>query len=114
MTAKEILIKAKGLIDTPDKWVRGTYAEDKSGNACIPNGLASVTFSATGALFHAGSDARSGPGEPYFQARKLLGEVLPFDHNQPYPGANIKLFNDHHDTTHADVMGAFDEAIRRT
>jgi hypothetical protein len=89
MEPKEILIRARKLIDHPDKWIKGMFTF--GGGYC-----------AVGALFKAGID-RCGiewdKNPAYLALVKSTGTE---------PG-EVGRFNDTH--THAEVLAAFDRAI---
>lgn len=118
MSIAEQLRAAKALIDTPDKWTQGSFARDNKGVpvggftkgrwdvAAYPESPAPACYCAEGAI------------------RLVRGGVLPhaleeiMERAVPrtfYAGANCRkfvLFNDHRDTSHADVMKMFDRAIK--
>lgn len=83
MTLRDDLIKAKALIDTPEKWLQGALKR----NGC---------FCAMGAGLETRND-----------------EVLfALQHHLPNPAWDtIPGFNDAPTTTHADIMALFDRAI---
>jgi hypothetical protein len=86
MKASEVLMKAKALIGTPDKWCKGTYHSNSGGHCMI------------GSLF---AIAGTGITETHPSVQYLQYGCTTF----------IWAFNDHPQTTHADVMAAFDKAI---
>ena len=83
MTLGDKLIAAKALIATPEKWGKGKYKHDGRRCALI-------------AIDHGGAG---------YAGHMALREALPGDF------ACILAFNDHPDTTHADIMALFDRAI---
>ena len=87
-TTADILREARALIDTPEKWIKGRY----ECNGC---------FCASGAI-RAVSDSLSA----WKTARLLVVSVLPREW-----AFHLPLYNDHCDTTHADIMALFDRAI---
>ena len=87
---REGLIKARALIDTPDKWCQG------SGR----NGLSMCTVVAVGSVV--------GNGSLFDDCCNALSAELP----DGYRGGEIK-FNDDPTTTHSDIMSLFDRAIAR-
>lgn len=85
MTTKQILVAAKALIDTPEKWGRGPWREQ----LCIADALAKAC----------------GPElVGYTDARLAFKRMLP-------RGMTPPEYNDDPETTHAEVMAKFDEAI---
>jgi hypothetical protein len=86
MTVRDNLIAARALIDTPEKWVNGAL---QSGNCRC----------AVGAALDA-TDYLSG-----WEAVNALAKQL------PSPFHHVPTFNDHPDTTHADILALFDRAI---
>lgn len=91
MTTREVLVAARALIDTPEKWIQGTWNLDlASGATC---------FCALGAL-------REVVGGLAGDAFSLLCDQVPGRYKR-----GIARFNDAPTTTHADVMALFDRAI---
>lgn len=90
MTLKNDLIAAKALIDTPEKWGKGSF---DLGRGC---------YCALGALGVAQN------GRPWgftdLAAQHLIKSL-------PKGWASVACFNDDFHTTHADVMALFDRAI---
>lgn len=102
---KELLIKAKALIDTPEKWVQGFYATDNLGHRVSACSSQAVCFCSDGALRHA-ADVEVGSSTPtYVTAMNTLCEVVAAltQHR------SHTRYNDEH--THAEVMRVFDLAI---
>lgn len=96
MTTVEVLRKARALIEDPEKWTQGHDARDADGNWAGIHSLQAHSFCATGALMRAGGDVRS-------DAYEALREQM---------GVNFLMeFNDSAETSHADVLAAFDRAI---
>jgi len=95
MSVKENLIRAKALIDTPEKWGKDFYYE-QDGCLCVVGALGkAMGISASGGQF-CDSLVRALNAE--------LPESAPIRNHLP-------AFNDHPDTTHADIMALFDRAI---
>lgn len=89
----DILRRAKALIDRPEKWCR-FIQRDFSGRMC-----------AIGAII-AGEGKTPMQDNPHRGALTTLSSVLPHKRSDP-----IASWNNDPDTTHADVMAAFDKAI---
>lgn len=88
MSVKDDLIAARALIDTPEKWGKGdnTYLRT-SGPAC------------------AHEACRRASPETHEGLRQALRAALPSG------WISTPAFNDHPDTTHADIMALFQRAI---
>lgn len=97
-TVKENLIAAKALIDTPDKWVKHHFGFD----GCM------CALGALGRALGVDPSDDMGPNEA------ALGGALPagFQSNTNLSlGTKVANYNDHPDTTHADIMALYDRAI---
>jgi hypothetical protein len=86
MTPKEVLIKAKALIDTPEKWCQGEFRHG-------PARCARAAVCDTGAFF-----CERNAAEAVLRSTNPTGFVTPY--------------NDSKSTTHAGVMAWFDRAIQ--
>lgn len=91
MTTREVLIKAKALIDTPEKWCQGEFV-DTDGRICASAAIARVGFNIA--------------PEMEIAARYALLNTI--NHHGAWE-VNIPGYNDAH--THAEVMEMFDRAI---
>ncbi len=100
MSLADDLRKAKALIDTPEKWVKGAY-RNASGCLC-----------AVGAVMVATGTDPDGvqAGDKIAPCEWLLVAELP-DHLRTHGPAGIVVFNDAPSTTHADIMVLFNRAI---
>lgn len=96
-TWKEVLIKAKALIDTPEKWIKDEFCDFRGG------------YCALGAAAHAAGmnpdEADQNGYEEFQQLCELLTRQTPDEYR------SIVDFNDDPDTTHAEIMSLFDAAI---
>lgn len=92
MQVSEQLIAAKAMIDKPEKWVQGVYGriDGATGKYC--------RLCSWAALIEAGN--RTAISEQTFIAANKLGNV------------SLIGFNDTDGRTHAEVMIAFDNAIK--
>lgn len=95
----EKLRAAKALIDTPEKWTKGTLARDSIGISVLVRSDDAVCFCVLGALGRAATE--TGP------------HVWAIRDSLPAPYLAVSKFNDDPTTTHADVMALFDRAIAR-
>ena len=95
MTTKEALIKARKLIEKPENWTKGEPARNTEGIRVNPTSEEAVCWCSLGALV-AVEDGLS---------------VFTYDALAPYMKDYIPAFNDSVNTTHADILEAFDKAI---
>jgi hypothetical protein len=102
-TTREVLIAAKALIDTPEKWCQGAYMRDRNGARCCLTAKDAVKWCGLGAI-----GAVTCSHSEYSEAINLLNRAVPVGHGSPY-----FAWQDAPGRTHAEVMAAFDEAIRR-
>lgn len=96
MTVRENLIAARALIDTPEKWGKGldsfTYdREELSCTACAHEALRRVVGKQWG--------------------RAIVAECKALQAALPDGFREVPVYNDHPETTHADIMALFDRAI---
>jgi len=114
MKPSEILIEARKLIDTPDKWTKGSYATDGQGKQVPSYSGQAQCFCTLGAFFHASASFSEKPfvqtSEHEMmerQARRALGNAI-------NPNEQTVLFADWNDAperTHVEVLAAYDGAI---
>lgn len=93
MDAKQILIEAKKLIDTPERWLTGVFARTAGGKSVNPLSPDACRFCSIGAVWR------------IIGYRDGLHEIGLFS----AMGGDVYHFNDTH--THGEVMAAFDRAI---
>lgn len=102
MTVREVLVAARALIDTPEKWVKGTVAAYANGDRCSVDSPKACRFCAYGSLLL----ATERDADLVRRAEQALdvaaGATDPFEY--------IRI-NDAPSTTHADVLALFDRAI---
>jgi len=99
MTTLETLKAARKLISDPNNWIQKVLARDALENEVYPTHPEATCFCMLGALRKAVGD-----WESYEGPRKELMRGFP-------RFMSIGEFNDSH--THAEVLAAFDEAIKR-
>lgn len=98
MKTSEILIKAKSLIDSPEKWTQEVFARDAKKQQVEHKSPDAVCFCSLGALsLVAGKDSYD-----FATARQYLRAAI--------GDQFIASFNDDH--THEEVMSAWDKAIQ--
>ena len=97
MTLRDDLIAAKALIDTEEKWGKGQYEDDR-GCLCALGAIRKHHFGTAGdgVGFEWLGDATA------VALKGALGTEWAWQ---------VADFNDHPDTTHADVMALFNRAI---
>jgi len=104
-STRELLIKAKALIDTPSKWCRDSYARDAAGEkiklVCDPRVVSWCIMGALRAVALRCTDRRW--ETTYTACSDVVRRVSS-------PSDFVK-FNDDPATTHADIMALFDRAI---
>lgn len=99
----DILRRAKARIGTPDKWHKGDYFEgidSDTATAPFPDNCPACAYGAV--MWAGGHDANVTPADI------ALREAA---RGMPREWPDVDIFNDHPDTTHADVMALFDRAI---
>jgi len=94
MSVRDDLIAARALIDTPEKWHRGSMASFDGKCLCAMGAIRNV--------LRAQGYTHWISRTPLYQN---LRAALPRGFNQ------VPTFNDDPSTTHADIMALFDRAI---
>lgn len=108
MKTSEIMRAAKDNLSNPEYWTKGWFATDFNGNCVSWDSTAACKWCISGALRLAAGDRyenyQAGKEDVSKDARLLFIDAnkLPLD---------IPTFNDARETTHEDVMKAFDVAI---
>jgi hypothetical protein len=101
MSAKQLLVAARAVIEKPENWTQAAYArEGKDGRAVSTNHPDATCFCSIGAVYRAANDL----GLPRSEALSALGEQA-----DKYGYFTIHSFNDSH--THEEVLALFDDAI---
>ena len=107
-TAAEILADERKFIEDPDGWTRGALARDANGRQVATQSPNAVSFCAVGAcrkaVHNAGYD-NVFLYDGYYAVRDTLDECTEF--------FDVINMNDRYDTTHEDVLKAFDCAIKK-
>lgn len=104
MSVRENLIKAKALIDTPEKWAKGPFEFPRM---CAIRAIES----ACGLVYHEGNFCPEGRA-----LQSALDDVLGqnddwFEHHTVGSLVTVGGYNDARSTSHADVMALFEIAI---
>lgn len=102
----EVLTRAKARIATPERWTKGTYARDESGEPADSYSARAVCWCMLGAVF---ADVIDGIAIEH-------AICLPHPIEDALKAANggevrFAHFNDAPETTHADVLAVLDRAI---
>lgn len=103
MNTRAVLLGARALIATPDRWLKGALGVDASGRVMgglhdfLPNAHLAVAFCVTGALYAAGGLAAGHAAEMAMATQ--LG------------GRSILVFNEDKATTHRQVLGLIDSTV---
>lgn len=106
-----VLINARQQISNMDSWTRNSYARDSQGEPVNENDATAVCFCSLGALRKVTPDSEF---NAYTNARRALMETLDLrGESVKAPCRNVPGFNDHPETTHADVLALFDDTIKR-
>lgn len=98
-TAVEVLIAARELVSTPDRWTQDVSARDHNGAECDPDSPAAACFCSLTALYKAG-----GRNERTEVARGIFMRAV---------RQAVSQYNDAPRRTHAQILAAFDRAIAR-
>lgn len=111
-TVLSVLRDARALIATSERWTKGAYAKTAAGMDCGVHDPGATCFCAHGAVLKAATWAQLQVGAG---ARHALDAVLPAMRGEAggAPTQYAPFFNDAPETTHADVLAAFDRAIAR-
>ncbi len=103
MTTRDVLVKARALIATPDRWIKGRYERKRRGRKC---------YCAAGTLAAAAPTASD---RAWITAWKCLhqavGVVEGEEKRNCSTPTSIENWNDDPERTHAEVLAAFDKAI---
>lgn len=99
MNAREILVKARALLEDPTRWMQDAYNKDADGNEFVDDAYA-ICWCAEGALLYAiGPDTIENA-----KAQLFLENAI---------GGNVPGWNDAPGRTHAEILAGFDAAIAR-
>ena len=102
MRTKEVLTNAKALIERG--WTQGAFAYDTIGKVVDPTHSSACTWCIAGAVWRVvGFNANA--LDAYRNTCSILDNLVEFN--------TVSEFNDHADTTQADVLSVFDEALAR-
>jgi hypothetical protein len=100
-STKDVLIAARAKIATPETWTKGSAWRDENGRRCsLKNAQCFCVAGSVWALEVGNMDGRQDV------ALNTIGASIP-----PKFKRDIAGFNDHPETTHADVLAVMDAAI---
>ena len=103
MKASEILVQARKLIEDPDHWIQGCFAEREDGTPVETYSSEACCFCAMGAVRKSGLTEL---GVTHARAMRFLDSAA-----QKTCGCNAISYNDDLDRRHGDIMHLFDVAI---
>lgn len=104
MTTK-ILVRAREILEDPDRWTTLAPARTNLGSACMPLDKHAVCWCSGGAIEKAARDV-GGHGYDVLAARDVLTSVI-------RSGACVVVWNDC-EASHIDVLETFNRAIERS
>lgn len=108
------LIEARRTIALPEHWTKGANARDQEGKALgTAVSRKACRWCATGAIYRANALSNEGSVFDDVEALRVLSSVIAPNGN-PNESAvlnTITGFNDAENTSHADVLDLFDQAI---
>ncbi len=126
--ALNILRDARALIATPEGWTQGAGARDQNGDPVEVGAAGAICFCPVAAIFRAagvGAEGAEGADAPEIltAVHMVALEIARVDLARDYPAHEIDDMefgvpelvdiNDLPDTTHTEILAAFDAAIAR-
>jgi len=127
----DILRTAREIISDPEHWTKGVYARNASSVQVDTNSATAVRFCATGCIKRATGKVVAAAvnsnvdltlinivedfpevGYPHLWAIKELDSALS-DCLEEHTLDRVVYYNDHPETTHADILALFDKAIEK-
>ena len=108
MNALEVLQKTRRLIDKPEYWVKGVFAQDADWGEVQPTSPEACSFCLLGALSAA---CKGGPEARRSRASYLVHRALD-EFVADGEVVSIVAFNDNPNTYHDDVLACVDRAIQ--
>lgn len=101
MSTKEILVQLRALLDKPEHWTQSQMARNVNSAPVDPTSEEATQWCMAGGLCKITSN-KTGTSMYYILARDAISAVV---------STRVVNFNDSH--THADVLAAIEEAIKR-
>ena len=114
MTTRELLRKARSIIEDPKRWCKKTNAADVSGKPCHPSSNRALRFCLYGAVDRAGTpEGHADIVRAHTVACNALTDIIG---REKYDDGFAKYtgpagFNDDPKTTHRDILKLIDRAI---
>jgi hypothetical protein len=109
VSAQAILVRARHILSKPEHWTKYALAKNEGNWEVKPNNSTACKFCTIGALHRAVIDLHGGilTTQTFEKAKTALRgtDAIKAQHE------GIVMFNDDENTTHQDVLNAFDEAI---
>jgi hypothetical protein len=99
---REALIRARTLIERPERWTQRAFARDAKGGRVLPSSPRACRWSADGALSRVCVTRLS-------QAEDVARAALQYAVPPGYCG--VICYNDHPGTSHNDILALYDSAI---
>ena len=114
MTTRELLRKARRIIEAPERWCKKTNAAERGGKACHPADNRAFRFCLYGAVDRAGTpEGNADVTRAHTVACKALTDIIG---REKYDDGHAKYtgpagYNDDPKTKHGDVLKLIDQAI---
>ena len=106
MTPADVLRKAKEHISTPEMWLKGNYCRGYQPEEFIPDEAPCCSYGAVAWAMDVAAES---------QITRPIDQILHYAMiRKKWNGVRfygLPAFNDHPETTHADIMKLFDDAI---
>lgn len=105
---KAALLQAKQYINDPANWIKEAFATDANNKVVSPQNPKATCFCILGALERAVDKLDINLSSTYDSCYNVLSHLAAkagFD--------SVGAFNDDEETTHGEVMGLFDDAIKK-
>ena len=110
MSTKEILQKARAILDDPNHWTQNWFARDENGFGVSPLDATACAFCTIGAI-QKSAGSLTDIAQPIRQLALAAGcPMIAMD--TPKMRQWINTFNDHH--SHTEILEVFDAAISQT
>jgi hypothetical protein len=120
--ARELLARARALIERPERWTQGAMARGAGGEAVAATSPRACRWCAYGALWHASWQLEHEAGGAYGRvcrraeqhATMALAHAVPPDMDpdaRPRDYEAVVEYNDTVTTTHADILALYERAL---
>ena len=109
---RQVLLDARELISSPDRWCQGANAIDGAGISASPYSKRAAAWCSFGAIRKV---TEVGDKETWAALLDYLNEIVERNSDNPLYAdddyQSLIVFNDNAETKHGDVIKIFDEAI---